>query len=530
MVVSISSMGRSAAVTRLLEPGGGDRAGPQAWVRDDGGEQLAVGVHALHHEGRERVAHGVQGAVAVGAVRDELGHQRVVVGRDERAVAAVGVDPQPGQGGGGEAGHASRARREVALGILGHQPALDGVPGEGDLLLGEGEALAVGDAQLEGDEVQAAHRLGDRVLHLDAAVALQEVEAGRLGVDHELDGSQVAVADRGGERHARLEQSVAQRGRQRGRRGLLGQLLVATLGGAVALAEMDDRAVVVGGDLHLEVARRHDQTLDVEALIAEGSPRLGARQRVAETQLVEVARKLDAAPAPAAGRLEQERKAVLGRERLGLFEGGDLAARDDRDAGGDGGRARLQLVPGGGDHLRGRPHEAQPVLTGRGGERRALGEEAVAGVDGVASGPAGRLDHRVDPQVAVGGAGRAEDHGAVGQLGGHRVAIDGRDADHGLDPQLAARAHDAHRDLATVGDEQPPGPHPRWLPSGATRKSGWPNSTSSPLAASTSTMVPATPAWMWFISFITSIRQTTVSASTRSPISTKGACVGDSVR
>jgi hypothetical protein len=47
--------------------------------------------------------------------------------------------------------------------------------------------------------------------------------------------------------------------------------------------------------------------------------------------------------------------------------------------------------------------------------------------------------------------------------------------------------------------------------SGATRNSGWPNSTSSPLCASTSTIVPATPAWMWFISFITSIRQTTES-------------------
>ena len=43
---------------------------------------------------------------------------------------------------------------------------------------------------------------------------------------------------------------------------------------------------------------------------------------------------------------------------------------------------------------------------------------------------------------------------------------------------------------------------------GATRNSGCPNSTSSPLLRQTSTIVPATPTGPWFISFITSIRQT----------------------
>ena len=46
----------------------------------------------------------------------------------------------------------------------------------------------------------------------------------------------------------------------------------------------------------------------------------------------------------------------------------------------------------------------------------------------------------------------------------------------------------------------------------------------------TSTTVPATPAGIEFIIFITSIRQTTVSGSTRAPTSTNGAAPGASAR
>ncbi len=49
----------------------------------------------------------------------------------------------------------------------------------------------------------------------------------------------------------------------------LQQLLVAALDGALALAERDDVAVLVGEDLELDVARALDELLHVHVAVAE---------------------------------------------------------------------------------------------------------------------------------------------------------------------------------------------------------------------------------------------------------------------
>jgi hypothetical protein len=55
------------------------------------------------------------------------------------------------------------------------------------------------------------------------------------------------------------------------RRRLLDHLLVAALDRALALAEVDDVAVLVGQHLDLDVARLLDELLDEHAVVAEGS-------------------------------------------------------------------------------------------------------------------------------------------------------------------------------------------------------------------------------------------------------------------
>ena len=59
---------------------------------------------------------------------------------------------------------------------------------------------------------------------------------------------------------------------------LLEHLLVAALGRAVALEEVDDVAVGVGEDLHLDVAAGLDVLLDQHGVVAEGAaaPRAAA--------------------------------------------------------------------------------------------------------------------------------------------------------------------------------------------------------------------------------------------------------------
>ena len=64
---------------------------------------------------------------------------------------------------------------------------------------------------------------------------------------------------------------------QRRRRRLLDQLLVPALDRALALAEVDDVAVVIAEDLELDVARRLDVLLDVD--VADAERRLGLALR-----------------------------------------------------------------------------------------------------------------------------------------------------------------------------------------------------------------------------------------------------------
>ena len=65
---------------------------------------------------------------------------------------------------------------------------------------------------------------------------------------------------------------------ERGRRRLLEQLLVLALQRAVALAEMDDAALAVAQDLHLDMARPVEIALEIDRAVAEEglAPRPGA--------------------------------------------------------------------------------------------------------------------------------------------------------------------------------------------------------------------------------------------------------------
>ena len=162
------------------------------------------------------------------------------------------------------------------LGVLGVDPELDGVAAERDVGLGEPERLAGRDPHLGRHEVDAGEHLGDRMLDLDPAVDLDEVEVA-VAVDEELERADVLVAGRddGLERPARR----GRRGRRPTRAGvgrLLEDLLVAPLDGAVALAEVDAVPVAVDRDLDLDVAVLVEPLLEVQRVVAERGLRLGA--------------------------------------------------------------------------------------------------------------------------------------------------------------------------------------------------------------------------------------------------------------
>ena len=93
-----------------------------------------------------------------------------------------------------------------------------------------------------------------------------------------------------------------------------------------------------------------------------------------------------------------------------------------------------------------------------------LGQEPVARMDRLHVADLGGADDAVDLQVAVGGPGRADAIGLVGQVqvGGPAVGL--AEDGHGFDAHLAAGAEDPQGDFAPVGNQnafehQRPGVH-----------------------------------------------------------------------
>ena len=386
--------------------------------------------------------------------------------------------------------------------------------------------VSVGDVNLELDEIAARDRLGDRVLDLDPAVDLEEEVLAGVDVEHELDRAEVAVPDRRRERHRLGSERVARRGVEVRRGRLLDHLLVAALHRAVALAEVDDRAVLVGGDLDLDVSGVGDEPLEVQALVAERRAGFAAREAEEAVEFVAVLGEFDPAATATAGGLDQHRVSDFVGCFARVVAGRDFLAGEDRDAGASGLVAGAQLVAAQLDDLWWRPDEDEPVLARTSGELRALRQEAVAGMDRVALGPERGLDDEVVAQVALAGGSGPDAHRPVGPARRQPVAVGFGGPDHGFEAQLLAGVDDPQRDLAAVGDEHTLDP----LHAGSTRNSAWPYSTSSAFAGTTSAIVPDTPAVTEFIIFMTSMMHTIVSGSTRAPTSTNGGLPGASAR
>ena len=197
-------------------------------------------------------------------------------------------------------------------GILGVDAALDRVALAHDVALAERELLPGGHADLLLHDVDAGDRLGHRVLDLHARVHLDEEEL--VVLEQELERAGAAVADLA----ARLGAAVAdarEQARRDARRGrLLDDLLVAALHRAVALAQPHRVLVLVGEHLDLDVPRRRQEFLHVDGRVAERRLRLAARQRHRGQERRLGVHDAHAAPAAAAGRLDDHRVADRARD------------------------------------------------------------------------------------------------------------------------------------------------------------------------------------------------------------------------
>ena len=242
--------------------------------------------------------------------------------------------------------------------------------------------------------------------------------------------------------------------RRRYRRGDLDELLPPPLQAAVPVAEHRHRAGAVAQQLDLDVPGPGQQLLGVHPPVTEGRRRLGGAPAHRLGHVVLPGHRPQPAPAAARHRLDHHR-AVLAQQVAHL-----LRRRVDA---GPGQHRHAQLArpgPGRGlvaeqrERLRIRPGEAQPGRGAPRGQLGPLGQEAVAGVQGVAARPGGRGQDRVDVEVGGHpGAGQLDRGVGPGDVPAGGV-VSGVDR-HRLDAEHRRRRHDADRDLAAVGDQQP---------------------------------------------------------------------------
>ena len=156
---------------------------------------------------------------------DHFGDQGVEGGVRRIAGIAVGVGAHAGASGRLEHGQPSAPGPDGAVRAdrLQIHTALDRMAARrGNVGLAQpevGQACAVGHLQLGADQVEAQHFLGNRVLHLEAGIGLDEAEITAVLGDQEFEGAQPPVGARGRHAHGGLCDTAAHVGRQAGAGG-----------------------------------------------------------------------------------------------------------------------------------------------------------------------------------------------------------------------------------------------------------------------------------------------------------------------
>src|ERR1700682_3600668 len=134
------------------------------------------------------------------------------------------------------------------------------------------------------------------MLHLNARVHLDEVHRPVL-IHQEFDGAGIGVADFFERAYYFRAQLFPALGIHGWRRGLRQRFLVAALDAALALAEVNDFAVLIPEYLKLDMPRMLQEALGINVGIAEGLLRFAARGLVCRQQVALVTNDAHAAAA-----------------------------------------------------------------------------------------------------------------------------------------------------------------------------------------------------------------------------------------
>ena len=378
---------------------------PERLVAHEALEKIDVGRDPSDPELLERAAHAVDRAFARRRPRGDLLQQRIVMAGDDRArVRGAAIEANAEAGGGPVGGDPPVVGDEAVERVLGRDPALHGVAAQRDVVLRRAgivrpvaDGPAFGDADLGPHQVDAGHLLGDRVLHLNARVHLDEMKVPGVEIVQELDRARVEVVGflRDGERVSG-ERVALLRAEDGGRRALH-DLLVAPLHRTIALEEVDNPAVAIRQHLDLEMTGTADEALEVDVVLAEGGIRLAPCGKQGGLEFILGLDDPHAATAAAPACLEHAGEAHRANEgeRRCRVRRQCIRRRHRRHAGAGRDGPRGHLVAEQAQRLRPRADEGDPRRGAGLGELGRFGEETVARMDGIALG----LDRDTDDVV-----------------------------------------------------------------------------------------------------------------------------------
>ena len=216
-----------------------------------------------------------------------------------------------------------------------------------------------------------------------------------------------------------------------------------------------NRLFSVRKHLKFNVLRTLNVLLHEDALVAEGRLRTRLAQLECTLEFIRFFDDLHADATAARSRFDDDRVADFIRQRTG-----DVGACNGfRRTFGRGqtrrfhGCSGLNFVAEERDDFRGRSDERDALFLQPGHKGSVLGQETVAGVDGIALQFLRRLNHRFDVQVGIKRVGPVVGIGDVGHLNGKRQSVLPAVDDGGFNVHVAEGAEDAKGDFATVGDQ-----------------------------------------------------------------------------
>src|SRR5687768_7546015 len=193
--MQLAGLSRRIFFELFFQPARVDGAAPVFGIRDDGFQKWHERVDAGHVKIVQGAVGSIGGVFARGSVNDQLGEQRIVIGRYEVAGITVRIDPD------------ARALRclpiddpagtgtKAQLRRLGVDAALYSVAVELDIRLIERQRLAASDVELLLHQIDAGNHLGYGMFDLDARVHLEKIKLGGVVIVDKFDGAGALITD-----------------------------------------------------------------------------------------------------------------------------------------------------------------------------------------------------------------------------------------------------------------------------------------------------------------------------------------------